>query len=138
MIDQTLLRERLLAALSSFFAVIGLVLVGVGLYSVLSFLVLQRTREIGIRMALGARPAGVARSMVAKVATPVVAGASAGLAGGLYLSRFVESLLFEVTKSDAISIAVPLVALGMSGLPAVLLPALRAARIEPVTALKTD
>jgi predicted permease len=137
-IDQTLLRERLLAALSSFFAVVGLVLVGVGLYSVLSFFVLQRTREIGIRMALGARPAGVARSMVASVATPVVAGASAGLAGGLYLARFVESLLFEVTKSDAISIAVPLVALGMSGLFALLLPALRAARIDPVMALKTD
>ncbi len=89
LVDRTLVRERLLAVLSGFFALIGLVLVAVGLYGVLSYAVVQRTREIGIRVALGARELRVVRTVLAEVGGAALVGTICGLAGGLYLSRFV-------------------------------------------------
>ena len=137
-VGQTLLRERLLALLSGFFAVIGLVLAAVGLYGVLSYSVVQRTREIGIRVALGARRLGVVRTVVAEAGRTALVGAGFGLAGGLYLSRFVESLLFEVTPLDFWSMALPLGTLLLAALLAAALPALRAARVDPVVALRYE
>ena len=85
-VDQTLLRERLLALLSGFFAVIGLVLAAVGLYGVLSYSVVQRTREIGIRVALGARRLAWSATVVAEAGgARRSSGPAVGLAGGLYL-----------------------------------------------------
>ena len=81
-VDRTLLRERLLALLSGFFAVVGLVLAAVGLYGVLSYSVMQRTREIGIRVALGARQPGVVRTVLAEAGGTAPVGAGVGLAGG--------------------------------------------------------
>ncbi|HWJ55410.1 MAG TPA: ADOP family duplicated permease, partial [Vicinamibacterales bacterium] len=135
-VDRTLVRERLLAALATFFAVVGLVLVAVGLYGVLSYSVVQRTREIGIRLALGARSLGVVRTILSDTAGAVAAGAAGGLAGGWYLSRFVESLLFEVAPGDVIAIVVPLATLVLAAALSALLPALRAARLEPAIALR--
>jgi predicted permease len=137
-VDQTLIRERLLALLSGFFAVVGLVLAAVGLYGVLSYSVVQRTREIGIRVALGARRLGVIRTVVAEAGRPALVGAGFGLAGGLYVSRFVESLLFEVTPVDFWSVALPLGTLLLTALLAAALPALRAARVDPVVALRYE
>jgi predicted permease len=137
-IGQTLLRERLLALLSGFFAAVGLVLAAVGLYGVLSYAVLQRTREIGIRVALGSRQRAVGRTIFVDAAASAAVGVAAGLAGGLYLSRFVTALLFEVRPSDFWSIALPVATLLGAACVAAILPALRAARVDPVVALRCD
>jgi predicted permease len=137
-VDRTLLRERLLALLSGFFAVVGLVLAAVGLYGVLSYSVVHRTREIGVRIALGARQLRVIRTVLAEAGGAALVGAACGLAGGLYLSRFVEALLFEVTPLDFWSVALPLGTLLLAAVLAAALPALRVARIDPVVALRYE
>jgi putative ABC transport system permease protein len=137
-VDQTLIRERLLAGLSGFFAAVGLVLVGVGLYGVLSYSVLARTREIGIRMALGASARSVVTGIVKDIGVAIVAGTAVGLIGGAYLSRFVESLLFEVRPSEAVSTVLPLAVFLSAALVATALPAWRATRIAPVVALRRE
>jgi putative ABC transport system permease protein len=138
LVDRTLLRERLLALLSGFFALVGLVLAAVGLYGVLSYSVVQRTREIGIRVALGARQLRVARTVLADAGGAVLVGAAGGLTGGLYLARFVEALLFEVTPLDFWSLALPLATLLLAAGLAATIPALRAARVDPVVALRNE
>jgi putative ABC transport system permease protein len=137
-VSRTLARERLLALLSGFFAVVGLVLAAVGLYGVLSYSVVQRTREIGIRVALGAQPAAVVRMVVADVTIAAVGGALVGLAGGLYLSRFVDALLFEVRPLDFWSLTLPLGLLLCAAIAAATIPALRATRVDPVIALRYE
>jgi putative ABC transport system permease protein len=137
-IDRTLLRERLLAMLSGFFALVGLVLAAVGLYGVLSYSVVQRTREIGIRVALGARHLRVIRTVMAETGGAALAGTAGGLAAALYLSRFVEALLFEVTPLDFWSLALPLGTLLLAALLAAALPAVRAARVDPIIALRYE
>jgi predicted permease len=138
MVDRTLVRERLLALLSGFFALVGLVLTAVGLYGVLSYAVVQRTREIGIRVALGARALGAARSVLTDTAISTLMGAVCGLAGGLYASRFVATLLFEVAARDAWSLALPLGALVLAAFAAAAVPAWRASRVDPVIALRSE
>jgi putative ABC transport system permease protein len=137
-VEQTLIRERLLALLSGFFAVIGLVLAAVGLYGILSYSVVQRTREIGIRVALGARRGRVVWTIVRDAGGAVLAGLAFGLAGGLYGSRFVEALLFEVTPLDFWSLVVPLATLLFAALLASAIPAFRAARVDPAITLRYD
>ncbi len=137
-VDRTLLRERLLALLSGFFAAVGLVLAAVGLYGVLSYSVVQRTREIGVRVALGGSRLGVIRTVLTDIGVTTVVGAAFGLAGGLYLSRFVETLLFDVRPLDAWNLAYPLTAMLVAALAAAALPALRATRVDPVVALRED
>jgi len=138
LIDNTLLKERLLALLSGFFGLVSLVLAAVGLYGVLSYSVVQRKREIGIRLALGAQPAVVVRSVIGELALLTSAGLAAGLVCGILLARFVNTLLFEVSAYDLASLAVPvivlLVAAGLAAVP----PALRAARVEPTEALRYE
>ena len=137
-IDQTMLRERLLALLSGFFAVVGLVLAAVGLYGVLSYSVVRRTREIGIRVALGARQSGVIRTVLSDIGSAAAVGAVIGLGTGLYLARFVEALLFEVKPHDFWSLALPLATLLITASLAAILPAARAARVDPVVALRYE
>jgi putative ABC transport system permease protein len=138
LVGQTLLRERLLALLSGFFALVGLVLAAVGLYGVLSYSVVQRTREIGIRVALGARPKGIIRTVLADIGGVTGIGAVIGLAGGLYLSRFITSLLFEVTPFDFWSVALPVGLLLVAAALASTVPALRATKVDPVVALRAE
>ena len=90
------IRERLLAMLALFFAGVALLLAGVGLYGVLDYSVLQRRREIGIRMAIGAQAGDIARRVTADVFSMVLAGAAAGLALGMASVRYIESLLYQV------------------------------------------
>jgi putative ABC transport system permease protein len=137
-VGRTLVRERLLALLSGFFAVVGLVLAAVGLYGVLSYSVVQRTREIGIRVALGARQAAVIRTVVADVTIAALSGTLVGLAGGVYLSRFVDALLFEVRPFDFWSLMLPLGLLLCAAIAAATIPALRATRVDPVIALRYE
>jgi putative ABC transport system permease protein len=138
LIGNTLLRERLLAVLSAFFAGLGLVLAGVGLYGVLSYAVVRRTREIGIRLALGAQAAAVVKTIAGRVALALIIGVAAGLAGGLYFARFLEALLFEIQPDSLWSLAVPLLWLLLVSVAATWAPLRRAIRVDPAEALRTE
>jgi ABC-type antimicrobial peptide transport system permease subunit len=124
--------------LSGFFALVGLMLTAVGLYGVLSYAVVQRTREIGIRVALGARALAVCRSVLTDTIITTLIGAVCGLAAGLYASRFVASMLFEVAAGDASSLALPLGTLLLGAFAAAAIPAWRASRVDPARALRND
>jgi len=137
-VQRQLLRERLLAILSLFFAAVALLLAGVGLYGVLNYAVIQRRREIGVRMALGARAGHVVRRIIAEMLTPVGAGVLLGLASGLAFGRLVEAILFEVKATDAMSVATPLITLAVAAGLAALTPAVRAVRIDPAQTLRSE
>uniref|UniRef100_Q01QP7 Permease n=1 Tax=Solibacter usitatus (strain Ellin6076) TaxID=234267 RepID=Q01QP7_SOLUE len=132
------IRERLLAMLAMFFATVALLLAGVGLYGVLDFLVLQRRREIGIRIAVGARTGDIARRVTADVFAMVLAGAAAGMALGITSVRYIEALLFQVKPGGFSNIAMPLVVIFATALLASLPAIWRAARIDPVSMLRAD
>jgi len=138
LVDNTLLRERLLAVLSGFFAALGLVLAAVGLYGVLSYAVVRRTREIGIRLALGAPATAVMRSIGGRVALAIAAGVVSGLAGGLYFARFVETFLYETEPVSLSSMGLPVVCLLIVAFVAIWSPMRRATCVDPVEALRTD
>jgi len=138
LIANTVLKERLLALLSAFFGVVSLTLAAIGLYGVLSYTVVRRTREIGIRLALGAHPAVVVRSVLGDMALLTGAGLGAGLVSGILLARFVNTLLFEVTAYDLTSITIPVVVLLAAAILAAVPPALRAASVEPTEALRHE
>ncbi|PYQ01967.1 MAG: hypothetical protein DMF82_17640 [Acidobacteria bacterium] len=138
LVDDTIVSERLLALLSGFFAVVALVLAAVGLYGVLSYAVARRTKEIGIRLALGARSAAVVRLVVGDVALLVASGLAGGVAVGLLLARYLASLLFEVRPSDFWSLALPLSWLLLATALAALPAAARAVRIDPTVALRYE
>jgi putative ABC transport system permease protein len=108
------------------------------LYGTLSYAVVQRRREIGIRVALGARAVGAVRSVLADTAGATLIGAACGLAGGLYGSRFVTTMLFEVAPLDVSSLALPLGVLVLAAVLAAAVPAWRAARVDPVIALRNE
>jgi putative ABC transport system permease protein len=138
LVDDTLVRERVLALLSGFFSIVAIVLVAVGLYGVLSYGVVQRTREIGIRVALGAQPLKVVGLVLSEIGLVAVIGLGLGLIGGIAASRFVTALLYEVKPSDIWSITAPLTCLLFACLFAALVPAVRAARVDPTTALRYE
>jgi len=135
---ETILRERMLALLGGFFGLVAVVLSAVGLYGVLSYSIVQRTKEIGIRMALGAPPFHVVRTVAGDVAVAIALGVTAGLAGGFASSRFVASILFEVKPSDFGSVALPLSCLLLTSGLAAIRPALRATLVDPMTALRYE
>jgi len=133
-----MIRERLLATLSLFFAIVALALAAIGLYGVLNYSVAQRRREIGIRMALGASSAHVIRRVTTDMAAMVCLGSAIGLAGGLACGRFVESLLFEVKATDAGVVAAPILTLLCVAMLAALPGAMRAVRIDPAQTLRNE
>jgi predicted permease len=133
-----LVRERLLATLSLFFAVVALMLAAVGLYGVLNYSVMCQRREIGIRMALGARSTHVLHQVTTDVFAMICLGSAVGLAAGLASGRFIESLLFEVKATDLWMIAAPILTLAIVAVLAALPPALRASHIDPAQTLRSD
>jgi predicted permease len=136
LVDRQMLRERLLATLSLFFAVIALALAAIGLYGVLNYSVVRRRREIGIRIALGARSAHVIRRMTVGVFATLLCGTAAGITGGIACGRVLESLLYEVKPGDSAMIVAPIVTLLVAAILAALPPAIRAVRIDPVQTLR--
>ena len=138
LVQRALLRERLLAVLSGFFAALGLALAALGLYGVSAYAVVRRTREIGIRLTLGARPAAVLAAVLGRVARAVALGLAAGLAGGLYFARFLRTLLFEVEPTSLSSLSLPVVALVIVALAAGWVPARRALRVDPAVCLRME
>lgn len=135
-IAESLGRERLMAMLSGFFGGLALLLAAIGLYGVMSYMVEQRRQEIGIRMALGAGRGRVLRMVLRESAVLVTIGVTAGAGLALLSSRYAESLLFGLTATDPLTIGLSVAGLAFIGACASLIPAWRAARVEPTTALR--
>jgi len=137
-LEKSMAGDRMIAILLAAFAALALILAAVGVFGMLSYSVAQRTHELGIRMALGARKRDVIQLVVRETLPMVAVGVLAGLAVGLGLTRFMESMLYEVRASDPATVAgVALVLCGV-GLTAALLPARRAAAVSPVVALRVE
>jgi predicted permease len=136
-VSRALTRPRLVTVLLLSFGVIGLMLGGVGIYGMLAFLVQQRRQEIGVRLALGARPADVARMFLGRGIALTVAGIIAGLAGAFVLGRFIVAVLYGVEPTDPWTFAGVAVTLLLTAAGASWLPARRASRVDPVEALRT-
>ena len=129
-------QERIVAMLSGFFGALALLLAAVGLYGVMSYSVSRRRSEIGIRMALGAAPAGVTALVLRRAAVLVAAGIVAGGGVALWASKFVTPLLFGLPPRDPVTLVAAVAVLSAIGALAGWLPARRAARIDPATVLR--
>ena len=137
-IDDTLIRERLLATVGTFLGIVALLLTALGLYGTVGYAVSRRTQEIGIRMALGARQGQVVWMILGEALTPVVAGGAAGVAAAIWTGRLVSGLLFGIRPQDPGAILVPAGMLLATSLAAAFVPALRACRTAPVQALRNE
>jgi ABC-type antimicrobial peptide transport system permease subunit len=131
-------RERLLAVLAVFFAGVALLLAGVGLYGVLDYSVVQRRREIGIRLAIGARAGEIARRVTADVFVMVLAGAVAGLALGTISVRYIETLFFQVKPTDPSALALPSLTIVAAAMLAAVPAIMHALRTDLVKALRAE
>ena len=135
--DQTL-RERLLASLALFFAAVAVLLAGVGLYGVMDYFVLQRRRDIGIRLAIGARSTHIVSGIARRIAAMVAVGAAGGLGLGFISVRYIETLLYGVRATDAAMLAAPILVIAAASAAAAVPPILRALRIDPVAMLRAE
>ena len=137
-IEGSLFQERLIARLSSFFGGLSLLLASIGLHGLLSYEVTRRTREIGVRMALGARPPDILRYIVGQGVGLSAAGAIIGTLGALGATRYIASLLYGVRPVDPPTFVVVAVLLGLVALAACYIPARRASRVDPMVALRYE
>jgi ABC-type antimicrobial peptide transport system permease subunit len=136
--DAALVTERLLVGLSVAFGLLALVLAGIGVYGVIAYDVARRTREIGIRLALGALRRTVVGAVLRQTAAVVVPGVVVGLAGAVTASALVETFLFGITPRDPVTLAMTALVLGAIALAAAYVPARRAARVNPAIALRAE
>jgi len=117
---------------------LALTLTLVGIFGVTAYSVARRTQEIGVRMAFGARPGQVVRTMIGDAAWPTLAGISMGLVGAYYATRAIESFLYDTTPHDAMTFAAVALFMATTAIVAAWIPARRAARVDPVQALRTE
>ncbi len=137
-IDRLLFQERLVARLSTFFALLALVLACVGLYGLLAYEVSRRTREIGIRMALGAQPQTVLKLVLRQGIVLALIGAAVGIAAALAVMRYLAAMLYGVHADDPVTIIAVAVLLTFVALAACYIPARRAMRVDPMVALRYE
>ncbi len=138
MMGRTLVKERLLASIGGAFAFLGLILAAVGLFGLLSYSVTLRTREIGIRTAFGARRLPIYTLLMKDLAGVIGGGLLVGLAGSLALLRLAGTLLFGIRPVDPAVISLATTVFAIVAVAACLLPARRAAAIDPIIALRHD
>ncbi|MHB8412404.1 MAG: ABC transporter permease [Candidatus Acidiferrales bacterium] len=138
LIDQLLFQERLVARLASFFGLLALVLACIGLYGLLSYEVSRRTREIGIRMALGAQQRDILRLVIGQGIVLAIVGAALGVGVALGVTRYLSSMLYDVHANDPVTIASVAILLLLVALAACYIPARRATRVDPMVALRYE
>jgi putative ABC transport system permease protein len=138
MVSDSMMPHRFSAQLMGAFAALALLLAAVGIYGVLAYFVGLRTREIGVRMALGAKPGSVVRLVIFEGLRPILLGMAIGLAGSLALNRLLAQLVYGVSTSDPQVFAAVAVFLTAAALLASYLPARNATRIDPMPALRAD
>jgi len=138
LVQASVVRQRFSMSVMSAFALVALVLCASGIYGIISFTTTQRTREIGLRMALGADGPMIRWMVLREAATVVLIGLAAGIAGAVVVSRFLQTLLFEVRPGDPLTIATVSLLLAAVGLAACYLPARRATRVDPLIALRSE
>ncbi len=136
--QESFARERLLAWLTTYFGIFAWLLAGVGLYGLLACTVTQRTREFGLRMALGAQSAGIRWAVMRESAGTVLAGLAVGLAGAFMVVRLIRAQLYGVEPTDPVAVVGAVAALLVLALGASFFPARRASRIDPMTALRQE
>ena len=137
-VDDSMADAKFRTALLGGFAGIALLLAALGIYGVLAYFVSQRSRELGIRLALGARPAELFRMVIGQGMRPVVAGACLGLVGAVAITTLMQSLLFGVTAVDPAAYVVATAVLGAVAVAACAVPARRATRVDPLVALREE
>jgi predicted permease len=130
--------DRMISTLSAAFAVLATILAAIGLYGVLAYSVAQRTREIGVRMALGADAWKVQRMVLRQVGKMVLIGGILGLAGAVALGKVAQSMLYQMSGSDPVVMAVSTILLALVALAAGYVPAVRASRVDPMQALRYE
>jgi ABC-type antimicrobial peptide transport system permease subunit len=135
-VRESVFLDRLLSLLSAAFAGLATLLAAVGLYGVLAYTVAQRTREFGLRMALGANAGHVRSLVLGHVARIAVVGAVVGVLGAVWLGRVAESLLFEMEGLQPLVLAAAVIGLALVAMTAGYVPAWRASRIDPMVALR--
>jgi putative ABC transport system permease protein len=137
-LDVATFDQRLISSTMAVFALIALLLAAVGVYGVMAYAVSQRTHELGIRIALGARPATVIRQISVQGMRPVVIGLAFGVAGAYAVARMLSRILWAGGGLEATSLAVAALTLTLAALAAVALPAWRATRVDPIVALRIE
>jgi ABC-type antimicrobial peptide transport system permease subunit len=137
-IDELLSQERMIARLSGFFGMLALVLACIGLYGLLSYEVSRRTREIGIRMTLGAQQRDVLHLVVGQGIVLAIVGAAVGVGVALAVTRYLSSMLYDVHANDPATIMVVAVLLALVAMAACYIPARRATRVDPMAALREE
>ena len=137
-IERSYFQQALYSKMFTAFAAIALVLAAVGVYGVIAYSVSQRTREIGVRVALGAQRANVLRLILGQGALLTAAGVGIGLAGALGVTRFLRAMLYGVSPFDPVSFVAVTVVLATIGCLASYIPAIRAARVDPIDALRQE
>ena len=135
-IENTVRDKSLNTTLMSVFAAVSLLLAVIGVYGVMSYTVAQHTREIGIRMALGAQPKAILKLIVGRGLVLVSAGVVIGVLASFGLTRFIEHMLFGVTSTDPLTFLMIVFLLGLVALLACLIPAQRAMRVDPIVVLR--